>query len=38
MRLTEALATYSAEAEADDFYDDIDTENIDLIDPDADLI
>ena len=35
MRLT---ATYSAEAEADDFYDDIDTENIDLIDPDADLI
>ena len=35
MRLT---ATYSAEAEADGFYDDIDTENIDLIDPDADLI
>ena len=35
MRLT---ATYSAEAEADNFYDDIDTENIDLIDPDADLI
>ena len=35
MRLT---ATYSAGAEADDFYDDIDTENIDLIDPDADLI
>ena len=35
MRLT---ATYSAEAEADDFYSDIDTENIDLIDPDADLI
>ena len=38
MRLTEALATYSAEAEADDFYDDIDTENIDLIDMEADLI
>ena len=36
--LAEAMATYSAEAEADDFYDDIDTENIDLIDPDADLI
>ena len=35
MRLT---ATYSAEAEADDFYDDIDTENIDLIDMEADLI
>ena len=32
------MATYSAEAEADDFYSDIDTENIDLIDPDADLI
>ena len=35
MRLT---ATYSAEAEADDFYSDIDTENIDLIDMEADLI
>ena len=35
MRLT---ATYSAEAAADDFYDDIDTENIDLIDMEADLI
>ena len=38
MRLTEAMATAEAELEADDFYDDIDTENIDLIDMDADLI
>ena len=36
--LAEAMATAEAELEADDFYDDIDTENIDLIDPDADLI
>ena len=35
MRLT---ATYSTEAEAVAFYDDIDTENIDLIDMEADLI
>ena len=34
--MTEAMATAEAELEADDFYDDIDTENIDLID--ADLI
>lgn len=38
MRLTQAITSYTYDDEGNDLLADIDTENIDLIDPDADLI